>query len=33
MLTTMKFSLNIAKLIKNFREWMILRSMRSSFIH
>ena len=29
----MKFIANFAKILKNFREWMILRSMRSSFIH
>jgi len=29
----MKFITNFPKLLKAFREWMFLRSMRSSFIH
>ncbi|MGF7073095.1 hypothetical protein SAMN05192573_103181 [Mucilaginibacter gossypii] len=29
----MKFIINISKLLINFRQWMMLKSMRSSFIH
>ncbi|MET3499815.1 hypothetical protein ABIC45_001406 [Mucilaginibacter rubeus] len=29
----MKFIVNISKLLINFRQWMMLKSMRSSFIH
>jgi hypothetical protein len=29
----MKFIINISKIITGFRQWMMLKSMRSSFIH